>query len=314
MKHGELIAIGGAYVDINVPGFPINEGGLQLETEVVGGDYLVELGGSAVNFARLCSSLNTPTTFVGKVGEDTFGNTFVDLLQKARVHPAVITSSEVSTCISFNMIAPDGRSAMTVAGTANKSLGATEVYDRVSQLLPGSAYLYLGGCFKLKELMPAFVQLATEAQSAGAKVVLDHGRLNNSVTEDDKKIMRSLAMVADFYLPSVDEFIQLWNVSSLEEGLRLMQREDRGTTVVKNSQKGAVTMADDKLVTVPAYPVKPIHSIGAGDSFNAGFIAAQHRKQDLLASVAFGCATAALKISQDTLPTFEDVAALVARR
>ena len=66
MKQGELIAIGGVYVDINVPNFPLAESGLQLETEVVGQEYQVEPGGLAVNFARLCSTLEIPTTFIDK--------------------------------------------------------------------------------------------------------------------------------------------------------------------------------------------------------------------------------------------------------
>ena len=70
--------------------------------------------------------------------------------------------------------------------------------------------------------MPAFVQLAQEAKNAGVQVVLDHQRVNSDVTNDEKEVVRQLAANADLYLPSADEFMELWGVTSIEEGLRLL--------------------------------------------------------------------------------------------
>lgn len=308
MQKGELIAIGGAYVDINVPDFPLTGSGLQLETEVVGKDYMLEPGGSAVNFARLCASLEVPTAFVGKVGEDELGKTLADLLLKAGVKPSLVVSADVSTNIGFNMINADGKSIMVVAGTANQALTADEVYAQASKQISQSSYLFLGGCFKLKKLMPAFVRLANEAKAAGVKIALDHGRVNEGITEEEKETVRQLALAADIYFPSADEFMQLWNVASIEEGLKLLNQKAPGTvTIVKNSNKGASVLVDGEVVTTPAFTVKPIHTIGAGDSFNAGVISAQYSGMDLPQTIVFGCATAALKISQKELPTFNEV-------
>lgn len=309
---GELIAIGGAYVDINAPNFPLGEEGLQLETEIVGQEYQVEPGGSAVNFARLCAALEIPTTFIGKIGRDELGDTLSRLLVESQVSPSLIVSESAATNIGFNMIHTNGKSIMAVVGTANQALTADEVYSKASEKLTAGSYLFLGGCFKLKKLMPAFVQLATDAKTAGAKVALDHGRITNNASEEDKETMRQLALSVDFYLPSADEFIQLWNVPSIEEGLVQLSQKTTGIVVVKNSDQGAVTLLGGKVITVPAHDVSPIHTIGAGDSFDAGFIAAQYRGEDLLASIQFGCATAALKISRDSLPTADDVRNLIA--
>lgn len=313
-QPGELLAIGGAYIDINAPNFPIGEEGLQLETEVVGRRYITELGGSAVNFARLCSSLEIPTTFIGKVGEDEFGAMFSRLLTEHDITPSLATSPDVATNISFNMINKQGKSIMTVVGTANQSLSSEEVYRHASERLPKSSYLFLGGCFKLKKLMPAFVELAKEAKAAGVSVVLDHNRINNHVTEDEKELVRQLALHADIYLPSADEFMQLWEVSSIEQGLRLFAAASEGILIVKDGDQGATTLIDGQVITVPAFTVAPIHTVGAGDSFDAGVIAAQYHGKTLLESIQFGCATAALKISSETLPTYAQVATFIDAR
>ncbi len=311
MKTGRLISVGGIYADINVPNFPISKSGLQLETEIVGGDYILELGGSAVNFARLCSALEIPTAFIGKIGNDHLGEIVISLLVKAGIYPSLITSDSVSTNVSFNMVNATGESVMAVAGTANQALTADEVYKQITEFLDDSSYFYIGGCFKLKTLVPAFVKLAQDAKARGTKVVLDHGRLNDTLTEEDKETVRQLALLADIYLPSEDEFRQLWNVDSIEAGLLNLRQQGAGTVIVKAGKQGAKTLTNGQIVTVESFAVTPIHTIGAGDSFNAGFIAAQSKGMDIIGSMRFACATGALKISQTALPTYQQIIQLV---
>lgn len=306
MAH-ELLALGGAYVDINCSDFPFGNNGLQPETEVVGDNYYLEPGGSAPNFTRLCASLEVPTTFIGKVGDDTMGHLFADLMRSANVNPALIVDPLVQTSIGMNVVNAAGKSIMTVAGNANQSMRSEEVEAHVEKLLPGSSYLYLGGCFKLKALLPALGELARLARAQGVKTVLDHGRLTNTVTAKEKEAVRNLACEVDYYLPSEGELKQLWGVSSSEEGLRNLAKIATGTVIVKQAEKGAITLQEGRIITAQAFPVQPIHTVGAGDSFNAGFIAAARSGMNISDSMQFACATAALKLSQEALPTRTDV-------
>jgi sugar/nucleoside kinase (ribokinase family) len=308
MKYGELIAIGGIYLDFNAPDFPINANGLRLETEVVGNKYIAELGGSAINFARLCTALEIPTTFIGKVGKDPMGQLVTQLLPKAGIEPFLIQSDEVQTNISFNMINPNGESIMAVVGSANQSLSSDEVYERAFEKLKQSTYLLLGGCFKLKNLLPAYEKLVDDAKSAGTKVVIDHGRLNDSITNREKEIVREMALKADIYLPSKDEFVELWAVDSIEDGLQKFRQRSPAVIVLKDGANGAVTIDDNReIIRIASFSVSPIHTVGAGDSFNAGFISAQCKGMGLPESIRFACATGALKISQTKLPTYDEV-------
>jgi len=60
MKNGELIAIGGIYLDFNAPDFPLGPDGLRLETEVVGNTYIAELGGLCGKFCpAMCQARDT---------------------------------------------------------------------------------------------------------------------------------------------------------------------------------------------------------------------------------------------------------------
>jgi sugar/nucleoside kinase (ribokinase family) len=80
-----------------------------------------------------------------------------------------------------------------------------------------------------------------------------------------------------------------------------------GTLVIKDSARDAVTMINGQAVNVAAFDVRPIHTIGAGDSFNAGFIAAIVKGEELLESIKYGCAAAALSISRVNPPVWPSI-------
>lgn len=308
-----IIAIGSAYVDINADGFPFGDSGLGVETEVIGNAYRVQAGGSAINFARMCARLDIPSTFVGKVGEDTFATLLNDLLRESGVMPALITASDVQTNLSFNMVSPAGKSIMTVVGSANQSLSADEVQQKVVALLGNASYLYLGGVFKLKDLLPAYASLIEQAKQSGTIVVMDHGRLNNTVTEAEKTLVRELALQADIYLPSSDEFLELWDGNSIEQQLEAFHEKSTATVIVKDGGNGAVTLVDGKVERIAPFAAEPRFMIGAGDSFNAGFIAAHRSGQSTLDCIRFGSATAAIKITTGELPSSHQVQQLIHR-
>jgi sugar/nucleoside kinase (ribokinase family) len=313
MKMNKLLAIGGVYVDINCLDFPFGKDGLPVEKEIVsvGSGYEFVAGGSAVNFTRLCSKLGLPSIIVGKIGSDRTGKLLGELILEAGIEPALITSPSVSTNVGINLVNPVGATIIASVGNANQSLGPDEVISQASRVIENVAYLYLGSCMKLKSLLPAYALLVRQARKAGAKIVVDHGRTTNATTSSDLEMIRSLVASADYYFPSADEFGQLWGTPSIEEGLT---SRAWGTTcvAVKDGANGVVGLVGGRAVRIKAHPVKPVNTVGAGDAFNAGVIAGLDRGNSWLESLHLGCATAALKISKDDLPSWADVAALAA--
>ncbi|HKR81785.1 MAG TPA: carbohydrate kinase family protein [Candidatus Saccharimonadales bacterium] len=314
MNGSRILTLGSAYMDVHIPGFPFDEHGLLPETETIGGDYGMTPGGSAVNFARVCTQLGLSATFVGKTGNDVFGQLLAQKLREEGVAPELIADASVSTNIGVNAINENGHTIMLVAGTANRALHADEVVGKVLSLLESVDYLYLGGCFKLKKLMPAFEQLAERAEQKNVKIVVDHGRVPKNATAEDKANVRSLVARADYYFPSQGEFMELWHASDVEAGLRRFTAKAGGTIAVKCASDGAYSVLNGDIVHVPAFHVTPHNTAGAGDTFNAGFIAARHEGFALRKSLEFACAVAALKISRDTLPSRADVDAFLAQR
>jgi ribokinase len=307
----KILSLGAIYLDINSHNFPFDDTGLLKEKEYVASEYALSPGGSAVNFALICRALDLSPIFIGKVGTDSLGGIVKSNLESLGVIPALIESDQVQTNLGINYANDTGETVMTVVGSANQSVSPEDVQkgfmDNVGQI----NYLYLGGCFKLKSLTDYYPEMAEVAKKNNVKVILDHGRVNNSVTDKDIDMVMKVISNVDYYLPSKEEFLRVWGAESLEEGFELVSKLSNAIVVVKDGGNGVVGWDGSNKIEVSSFPIKVIHTTGAGDSFNAGIIKAQSDGLNLEDSIRFGCATAAVNISKIGLPTLAEVITLL---
>lgn len=301
-----LISLGAMYIDIHSLHFPFTDN-LPSEKEIVGRDYEMVPGGSALGFARFCTVLNIPIAFIGKAGNDHAGKLLQTLVKEAGIIPAFTLSDGVATNLALNYANDQGQTVMTVVGSANQSLQYEDVKDKVKTLSQDANYLYLGGCFKLKTLLPSLLKIILQAKQQGLQIILDHGRVTNTVSQEEIQLMRKIVHKVDYYLPSKEEFLTVWEAATIEEGLRSLTKQTNVKVIVKDAENGAVSLENNTLMTVPSFPITVINPVAAGDSFNAGFMKAQIDGLSLQESMRFANATAALKISTKQLPTLTQI-------
>ena len=306
-KPFDVVATGTCYLDINASDFPLDHEGADSEEELVGEQYETAPGGSAPNFCRLLGGLGPKTAFIGMSGRDIWSDELEDSLVKQGVKPFLIKRPELATNISFNMTSPKGTHRMRIAGTANAALGPEMLMPKLHEVLPKTDVFYLGGCFKLKKLAPAFEEIATLADHTETKLVIDHGRVPEGVGKEMLEAVKKLALRASYYLPSREEFCKLWDVETIEDGLHLLhERAPDLTVVVKDGSNGAFYLAGDKMYHTEAEKVDiVINATGAGDSFNAGVMAALAKGRPLSEAVTYGCRVAAAKIRAEATPILE---------
>ncbi len=310
----DVLCIGSIYSDVNCLNFPF-DGVLDAE-ETIGGKYLIKLGGSAVICALVSARLGLRTVFVGKVGKDIFGEWTQSSLKQYNVESALIVAEEVQTNLSLNFINHRGDKLMAVVGSANQSLTPDEVDSRVKPYLPKIKNLYFGGYFKLNTITNYHEELVGYARKNDARVILDHGRIPKWASREERERLRTLISQVDIYLPSEEEFKILWEIDDVEECLISVQERMRsGIVVVKQGERGAIGIDETgELFRGTAFHVKPRNTVGAGDSFNAGFLIARKMGYDLKNAILFGNATAALKISRVEIPKFQEVADLYEKK
>lgn len=309
----KLLSLGTAYVDINAVNFPFTQG-LLPEKEIKGGDYIAEPGGSALNFARICAALEIEPIFIGKTGNDHLSQLLDTLCKENNITPAFIKSNTVQTNIGINFVNDQGLSLMAGVGTANQSLSFEEAEAQIDRYIDAVDYLYLGGGFKMQMLIPHFSELIKKAHEHNTLVLLDHSRVHNKVTAEEKRIMREVVPQVDIYFPSHDELLDLWEAESVNDAITKIQANSQVKIILKDGKKGSYAFINGKETHVESFSVTPRNTIGAGDSFNAGFIKGLSQSLPIEECLKLGNAIAALKISQSTVPTLSEIQAFMKER
>jgi len=107
--------------------------------------------------------------------------------------------------------------------------------------------------------------------------------------------------------------LTIWGVETIEKGFDLLSSlPTRPIIVVTRGANGAIGLDQDgKIHDVPSFKVQPKNAVGAGDSFNAGFLKAWQNSHNMEEAIRYAHAVAAIRISEDASPSKESVQALL---
>jgi sugar/nucleoside kinase (ribokinase family) len=98
---------------------------------------------------------------------------------------------------------------------------------------------------------------------------------------------------ADVFLPNEVELAALGGSTDPVVALERLQN-GRTLTVAKLGREGCLTLHNGRPLHVPAHPVTPLDTTGAGDSFNAGFLHSWLHGRTIEAAMRFGAVCGAL--------------------
>jgi sugar/nucleoside kinase (ribokinase family) len=138
--------------------------------------------------------------------------------------------------------------------------------------------------FLQRELLPDVPELFRRMKSAGLTTSLD---TNDDPDDRWDDVLEEIFPHVDILLPNEHEAIRMSRADDVETALsRLAQKVE--TVVVKMGASGAIAIRDGRRFSAPAVPVTIVDPVGAGDSFDAGFLHQFLRAADLTTCLAFG--------------------------
>ncbi|HUD45160.1 MAG TPA: carbohydrate kinase family protein [Patescibacteria group bacterium] len=304
-----LIAIGNIYLDNNI--FNVDTGG---ETHLrVGKDYFAErsekvLGGSAVNFAQQAKNLGLSMAFLGKIGNDDEGKEIKKLLkEKDIISDLVMTSQEDQTSIAFNTIfTGNGEFIGFHWGNASRNLDADQI-DVTNPLFNRAIAVYFGGTAKQDKVLNKFPMLFQKIHDLGIKIIIDPNRFPVNEQKVKREILLDSFHYVECYLPNEDEIKQVTQKENLDAALEEVLQKGVKVIVVKMGAKGCRIKTKEIDLLVPGYKVIPTTTVGAGDSFNAGFITQYLEGEPLEVCAKFANACAAIKVGENNFANYADV-------
>lgn len=248
-------------------------------------------GGSSALFACQASKLGLKTVFLGKVGDDDFGHFMIRALTKAGVDTrAILTDESVRTGITVHLSCAEDRAMLTYLGCI-AALDAREidlsVLEQARHLHVGSFFLQAG----IKEDLPV---VFAEAKRKGLTVSLDPGWDPDDAWNGT--LLRALEHV-DVFLPNETEALRVAGKARIDDALKELARRVP-IAVIKLGAEGAVAQAGQQVARAGGFAVKVADTIGAGDSFDAGFVYGYLSGLSLSESLRIGCACGALSATK----------------
>lgn len=238
----------------------------EISKSVAGLPYSLSLGGSAGNTIRAMARLGTEVGFIGKVGEDTTGDFYIQALTNLGIEPVVFRGEEKSgKCVS--LVSPDGERTLVTHLGAALELEAAEIEPLIFE---GYDCLYVEGY--LVQNHELIEKAAATAKQCGLKVAIDLASFN-VVAENLEFLRRLVKEYVDIVFANEDEaktFTCEGNpVNALQQISEMCE-----LAVVKIGTKGALIKQGSEVVHVGIMAAaKRVDTTGAGDFYAAGFMA-----------------------------------------
>jgi len=195
-------------------------------------------------------------------------------------------------------IADAGASVILVGGpdrailTAPGTVPLLRDEDVPAAILDRVRHLHVGSVFLLDALRPRLAERFAAARRAGITTSLDCNWDPRGAW--DGGLWRILGQ-ADVFLPNAAEAKRISGRDAVEDAARALAAAGPRVVAVKCGADGALAAEPDGTVTrVPAIAVDAVDATGAGDSFDAGFLAAWLAGRPVRDCLAVGVACGSL--------------------
>ncbi len=259
----KVICIGSAVIDISAGTIPAPE--QWFEKQKIQTIRMLP-GGDAVNQSITLARLGMEAELVTSIGRDDNGLLLMSALEARSVNTRWITrKEETPTGTALVLVSPEGERNIFATEGAFEYLKKEEMppLDEVSAVTVGSLYQMPG----LEE--KGLAEYLHEAREKGIPVFADLGS-----DKHGQKLTGIAHMLPeiDYFLPSLKDALWITGSKTAEEAAEIFRNYGTENVVIKCGADGAYYCSGKESGWVPAIPVKPVDTTGAGDCMVACFL------------------------------------------
>jgi sugar/nucleoside kinase (ribokinase family) len=273
---------------------------LPLDRELLASGFQATLGSSSAILAHNLATLGTHVGFTTLLGRDAFGRMALERLESAGVDLSRVQFSDTQTGMTLLLHHAEGRRILTYPG----AMAELALHHLDLDYLASSRHFHLSSLFLHKSLQADLPGLFDELRRRGLTLSLD--------TNDDPEdawagVLDAMLDRIDVLLPNEDELRRIARKPALDEALEVLSKRVP-LIVVKLGAQGALVQQGARRELVSPVAVVPVDTIGAGDSFNAGFLSAYVRGKSPVEAARCAVATGALStLRAGGIDAFADV-------
>ncbi|MEM4246040.1 MAG: carbohydrate kinase family protein [Candidatus Bathyarchaeia archaeon] len=284
----DLVCVGAANVDLalHVDRFAKSDQEISVKRFYMGG------GGSAANVAVGASRLGLSSGFLGNVGEDYFGDFLIREFENEGVDITRLRRVKVRSGLAVCIVDVTGERIIYTYGEANAQFSESNIDE---DYIRDARVIYMSSLQGEKSFQ-TMVKVSEIASRSNIETFFDPGHIFiEKGLKALKRILKNVTVVK-FNRAEINSLTGLKDIRSSTEKILGLGPQTVLTTL---GGKGCHVATKKVDCTIPTYQqFKPVDKTGAGDSFNAGFIAGHIRGMSLKDSVRFANLVASISVSR----------------
>jgi sugar/nucleoside kinase (ribokinase family) len=289
MPSFDVTIAGELNLDLILYGLPEQ---LPPERELLADRMMLTLGSSSAIVAHNLAVLGSRVGFQSRIGEDPLGEIALGRLKQGGVDVSQVRRVAGATTTGLTVILhhAEWRNILTYSGTI-----AELIWDDLDlEYLADSRHFHFSSYYLQRGLRPRVAELFQKLKARGLTISLD---TNDDPDDRWEGGLHELLRHVDVFLPNEREACKAAGREDLETAIVKLS-ELVPLVVVKLGRKGALAQRGKERVTSPAREVKAVDTVGAGDSFDAGFLHEYVRGSDLAVCLGSGNRAGALSTTR----------------
>ena len=295
-----IVVFGSLNMDLTVrtPRFP------QSGETIIGYTFKTAPGGKGANQAVACARLGASTFMVGRVGEDSFGESLRSELSQAGVNPEyVIFDPESSSGVALITVDQSAENSIIVVPGANGRINTADL-ENLKKALDGATHLLV----QLEIPLEMVLEASRIASQRGISVLLDPAPARDLPVE--------LYQWVDIITPNETEAeilvgFAIRNQQDAAKASRILLERGVKHVVIKMGSEGAYAASTGFEKFYPAIPVEAVDTVAAGDAFNGGMAVALSEGMPFEDAILWGITAGALSVTgegaQPSMPGRNDL-------
>jgi len=293
MPRFDITLAGELQLDLILYGLPDE---LPPERELLAERMMLTLGGSSTIVAHNLAALGSRVGYISRIGDDPLGQIALDRLAAAGADVSKVrrvtrtTTSATMTGLTVILQREAWRNMVTYLGTTSE----LRFDDLDLAYLADSRHFHLSSFYLQRGLQPRVAELFQKLKAAGLTISLD---TNDDPADTWQGGLTDALRYVDVFLPNEHEARKIAGTDDLQAAVARLAAIVP-VLVVKLGAEGAMAQRGHERFTSPLVPVKVVDAVGAGDSFNAGFLSQYVLGADLPTCLAAGSLAGALSATR----------------
>lgn len=272
---------------------------------VIGTSFNTFLGGKGANQAVAAARLGSFVTMAGMVGNDDFGNRFIDFFKQVEnMDSHAILRGKQSTGVGCITIDGEGQNKIVVIPGANMDYSINDLYKIKTD-------------FKKSNVVMCQLEMQMDVIKEAARLAKENHKIFILNPAPFQLLDDDLLSCVDYLTPNEIELAGLLNLKdlpTLEEKITAAQyllNKGVKNVIVTLGSEGALLVNSKGHQLYSSYKVTAIDTVAAGDSFNGALASMIDQGKSIDEAISFGNAVGALTVQKPgaipSLPLLKEV-------